>query len=84
MYEFCAKMYLRLSLSAMSMLHHRGVERWSVLVGSSVHNQRIEHLWKDSHRCVTLMFYRLFYYLEQNNLNPITEEHLFAIHCAPS
>ena len=66
---------------AQHMLHHRGVERWSVMVGSSVHNQRIEHLWKDSHRCVTLMFNRLFYYLEQNNLlNPITEEHLFAIH----
>lgn len=66
---------------AQHMLHHRGVERRSVLVGSSVHNQRIERLWKDSHRCVTSMFYRLFYYLEQNNLlNPITEEHLFALH----
>ena len=66
---------------AQHMLHHRGIERRSVLVGSSVHNQRIERLWKDSHRCVTSTFYRLFYYLEQNELlNPITEEHLFALH----
>ena len=66
---------------AQHMLHHRGVQRRSVLVGSSVHNQRIERLWKDSHRCVTATFYRLFYYLEQNELlNPITEEHPFALH----
>ena len=66
---------------AQHLLHHRGVERRSVLVGSSVHNQRIERLWKDSHRCVTSIFYRLFYYLEYNELlDPITEEHLFALH----
>ena len=66
---------------AQHMLHHRGVERRSVLVGSSVHNQRIERLWKDSHRCATSVFYRLFYYLEQNELlNPITEEHIYALH----
>ena len=33
---------------AQHMLHHRGVDRRSVLVGSSVHNQRIERLWKES------------------------------------
>lgn len=66
---------------AQHMLRHRGIERRSVLVGSSVHNQRIERLWKDSHRCVTSTFYRLFYYLEQNDLlDPINEEHLFALH----
>lgn len=31
---------------AQHMLRHRGTERRSVLVGSSVHNQRIERLWK--------------------------------------
>ena len=66
---------------AQHLLHHRGAERRSVLVGSSVHNQRIERLWKDSHRCVTSTFYRLFYYLEYNELlDPISEEHLFAVH----
>ena len=53
-------------LVAQHMIHHRGSER-SVLVGSSVHNQRIERLWRDMHRCVTTMFYRLFYCLEHHN-----------------
>lgn len=66
---------------AQHVLQHRGEERRSVLVGSSVHNQRIERLWRDSHRCVTSMFYKLFYYLEQNDLlNQIDEVELFALH----
>lgn len=65
---------------ARHMIRHRGVERRSVLVGSSVHNQRIERLWRDSHRCVTSTFYRLFYYLEMNDLlDPIDEMNLFAL-----
>ena len=53
---------------AQHMLRHRGSERRSVLVGSSVHNQRIER-------------YRLFYYLEYHGLlNPIDDCHIFALH----
>ena len=68
-------------LVAQHMIHNHGSERRSVLVGSSVHNQRIERLWRDMHRCVTAMFYRLFYFLEHHNLlDPINENHLFALH----
>ena len=66
---------------ARHMLQHRGETRRSVLVGSSVHNQRIERLWRDSHRCVTSVYYRLFYFLEENDLLvPINDKHLFALH----
>lgn len=66
---------------AQHMFRHRGIERNSVLAGSSVHNQRIERLWRDSHRCATSIYYRLFYYLEERGLlDPINEQHLFVLH----
>ena len=47
----------------------------------SVHNQRIERLWRDMHRCVTGTLYRLFNFLEHHNmLDPINEAHLCALH----
>ena len=63
------------------MLRYRGIERRSVLVGSSVHNQRIECLWRDMHRCITSVYYRLFYFLEEHRLlNPINDLHIFSLH----
>ena len=63
------------------MLEQRGTDRRSVITGSSIHNQWIERLWQDLHRCVTVLFYRLFYYLEHIGfLDPMNEMHIYALH----
>ena len=40
----------------------------AIITGSSTHNERIERLWRDVHRCVTSLFYTLFYTLEDQGL----------------
>ena len=46
------------------MLETRGVYWRSITTGSSVHNQRIERLWRDVNRIVTSRFLNIFLYLK--------------------
>ena len=52
-----------------------------VLTGSSVHNQRVERLWRDTYRCVVSLYYQLFSYLEDTGrLDVDSEVDLFCLH----
>ncbi len=52
-----------------------------VITGSSVHNERIERMWRDVYRCVASTFADKFMELEADGiLDPLNEADLYCIH----
>ena len=62
------------------MLNRYGPTSNPVLMGQSIHNQRIEQLWRDVHNYVSTFYKNVFNYLESIEISdPNNETDLYAL-----
>ena len=68
-------------LVAQFMLRRRGLDRENIIIGSSVHNCRVERAHRDVYAGVLCFYAKLFDEMEKDGiLDPLTELHLFCFH----